>query len=126
MSEHFEKPVPHAQAAESAHRLINSLFRRRPEARAQIPAHPADDDLVITRYIGQQEQRDRTLRQAVALLHHITIWLNEYYVAGAGQTSYPYDLCEKAAAFLADHPGLLPTVARDGGVEQPGLAGANG
>lgn len=48
--------VTHEEARESARRLINSHFRQEPSARIGIPARPGyDDDLIITRYIEQQQ-----------------------------------------------------------------------
>lgn len=48
------RPVAHEEAKQSAHRLINSHFGNPDKARMQIPANPADDDLIVCDYIYEQ------------------------------------------------------------------------
>lgn len=59
-------PVTHEQAHESARRLINSHFNhRKPFARVSIPANPKeDDDLIICRYIEEQEAEIKAQRES--------------------------------------------------------------
>jgi hypothetical protein len=55
--------IDHDEAREIASRLINSHFRKEPQARVGIPARPDyDDDLLISTYICQQRERDDSLR----------------------------------------------------------------
>ena len=65
--------------------------------------------------MAEIEAESRIVREAAALL--LVAQSNDRSTYGWG-----YEI----RAFLVNHPDLLPTEARDGGVEQPGLAGANG
>lgn len=49
------RPVTHAEAGASAQRLINSHFHNQDRARVSIPCNPADDDIIVTDYIIEQE-----------------------------------------------------------------------
>lgn len=52
------RPVSHEEARESAQRLINSHFKNPDSARCQIPANPADDDLIVMDYIRERSAKD--------------------------------------------------------------------
>lgn len=56
-----KRQIPHREALEAAHRLINSHFGNDNRARTSIPARPNyDDDLVLCAYIRQQATRPST------------------------------------------------------------------
>jgi hypothetical protein len=61
------RPIDHAEARESLHRFCGSHFRDgREVARIGIPARPDyDDDLVLSAYIQQQEERWRDIDTAI-------------------------------------------------------------
>lgn len=104
---HRNRPVTHEQARESVQRLVNSHFKLKPQARVQIPAHPDDDDLVATRYVMQQEERDAALREAVALLTEVEA--TYLWVEGSGLGRW----LGRRDAFLRAHPD--PAAHDDGG-----------
>lgn len=54
-----DRPVSHQEAMASAHRLINSHFHNQDRARMQIPANPADDDMIICDYIHEQMMKEQ-------------------------------------------------------------------
>lgn len=52
------RPVTHEEALESAQRLIHSHFGMPNGARCEIPVRAADDDVVITDYILEQQAKE--------------------------------------------------------------------
>lgn len=56
------RKVSHEEAKQSAKRLVNSHFHNKDSARVSIPAHPADDDLVVTDYIAERKAENERMR----------------------------------------------------------------
>lgn len=107
-------PVTHAQAKESARRLINSHFNNPDSARVQIPASIHDDDLIITDYVIEQTERqeaaDKIIR-ALCLMDEedrkdyeqgLCILCREW--CGDHYDNCPFQIADKyAAKYLTNH-----------------------
>ncbi len=61
MCESRPEPISHERAREAALRLIHSHFGVTPHARATIPVHIDDDDVVILDYIQEQIEKELSL-----------------------------------------------------------------
>lgn len=88
------RKVSHEEATQSAQRLVNSHFHNKDSARVSIPAHPDDDDLVVTDYIAEQGAENERMRE---LLAHILEGIRDCEYDAA-------DVARIIESFLAEHP----------------------